>query len=193
MGENVEDIEVTLLGVGVDLPSGACVMVLGETGEGRRALPIWIGSSEARAIGLLVRSPRPPRPLPHQLLVDVTTALAQHVVGVSIAGLREGVFVAEVVLSNGTRVDARPSDAVPVALAAAVPIRAAAEVLEAAAVPLEHIAEGAFAEPAPGSAPAGSTEIEQQAERLRGWLEGATADDFDSDPGTGDPQRGERT
>jgi bifunctional DNase/RNase len=193
MDEDVDGIEVTLLGVGVDLPSGACVMVLGETGEGRRALPIWIGSSEARAIGLLVRSPRPPRPLPHQLLVDVTTALAQHVVGVSIAGLRDGVFVAEVVLSNGTRVDARPSDAVPVALAAAVPIRAAAEVLEAAAVPVEHIAEGAFAEPGPGSAPAGSTEIEQQAERLRGWLEGATADDFDSDPGPGDPQRGEQT
>jgi uncharacterized protein len=183
MGEGVDDVEVALLGVGID-PSGASVMVLGESGGGR-ALPIWIGSSEAHAIGMLAARVHPPRPLPHQLLVNVTTALAQHVVEVSIAGLREGVFVAEVVLSNGSRVDARPSDAVPVALAAAVPIRAAAEVLEAAAVPVEHIAEGAFADSASGSA-AGSTELEQQAERLRRWLDGATADDFDPDPGSGD-------
>ena len=187
MDEYVDDVEMTLLGVGVDVPSGACLMVLGETSGSRRALPIWIGSSEARAIGLLVGRHRPPRPLPHQLLVNVTTALAQHVVAVSIARLREGVFVAEVLLSNGGRVDARPSDAVPVALAAAVPIRAAAEVLEAAAVPVEQIAQGAFAEPASGSAQAGSTEIEQQARRLRRWLEGATADDFDSDPGPENP------
>ena len=118
----------------------------------------------------------------------MTTALDQYVAGVSIAGLREGVFVAEVVLSNGTRVAARPSDAVPVALAAAVPIRAAAEVLEAAAVPVEHIAEGAFADPASGTA--GSTEIEQQSERLRRWLEGATADDSDSDIGPEDRAAG---
>ena len=52
-------------------------------------------------------------------------------------------------------------------------------------MPVEHIAEGAFADSASGSA-AGSTEIEQQAERLRRWLDGATADDFDPDPGTGD-------
>lgn len=181
MGGDVDEVEVTLLGVGVDVPSGACLMVLGETGGSRRALPIWIGSSEAGAIGVLVSSHRPPRPLAHQLLVNVITAVDQHVVGVSIAGLREGVFVAEVLLSNGGRVDARPSDAVPVALAAGVPIRAAAAVLEAAAVPVEQIAQGAFADPAAASAPVGSTEIEQQAGRLRRWLEGATADDFDSD------------
>jgi len=58
-----------------------------------------------------------------------------------------------------------------------------------AAVPVEHIADGAFAEPASGSAAAGSTEVEQQAQRLRRWLERATADDFDSDPGPGDPKR----
>ncbi len=188
-GEDGDDVEVTLLGVGVDVPSGAFLMVLGETG-GSRALPIWIGSSEARAIGLLVGNHPPPCPLPHQLLVNVTTALAQHVAGVSIAGLRNGVFVAEVVLSNGTRVDARPSDAVPVALAAAVPIRAAANVLEAAAVPVEQIAEGAFADTVPGRV--GAAGIEQQAERLRGWLEGATAEDFGSHPGPEDPPRGGR-
>ena len=180
MGEGVEDIEVALLGVGID-PHGASVMVLGEPAGGR-ALPIWIGSSEAQAIGILAGPFRAPRPLPHQLLVNVTTALAHHVVEVSIAGLREGVFEAEIVLSNGGRVDARPSDAVPVALAAAVPIRVAAEVLDAAGVPMPDLGGGELADPTPGSAAGSSAEIEAQARQLRRWLEGATAEDFGSDP-----------
>ncbi len=189
MGEGVDDIEVTLLGVGID-PNGASVMVLGESAGGR-ALPIWIGSSEAHEIGMLAGRVRPPRPLPHQLLVNVTTALAHHVVEVSIAGLREGVFVAEILLSNGSRVDARPSDAVPVALAAAVPIRVAAEVLDAAGVPVQDVGGGGLADPTPSSARGGSAEIEAQARQLRRWLEGATAEDFGSDPPE-DPPRGER-
>jgi uncharacterized protein len=181
-----EQCEMTLLGIGVDNRSGASLMVLRERGGAQRALPIWIGPVEAGEIALLASEEPRRRPLTHQLLVDVVTAQHQRITHVTISGLSDGVFLAEVVLANGARIPARPSDAVPVALVAGVAIHAATAVLDAAAVPLEHIAEGAFDDlHPPGPAPT-PTEIEQRAEALRRWLEGATGQDFGGGPGPED-------
>ncbi len=183
MNQGAGHREMTLLGIGVDNRSGAPVMVLRERGGGKRALPIWIGPVEAGEIALLASEEPLLRPLTHQLLVDVVTAQHQRITHVTISGLSDGVFLAEVVLANGARISARPSDAVPVALVAGVAIHSAAAVLEAAAVPLEHIAEGAFDDlhpPAPAPTPA---EIERRAEALRRWLDSATGQDFAAAPG----------
>jgi bifunctional DNase/RNase len=186
------DCEVTLLGIGIDSRSGIPVMVLREPGEAGRAVPIWIGPVEAAEIARLASGEHPPRPLTHQLLVDVVAALGQRITHVTLCGLSEGTFLAEVALGNGTRISARPSDAVPVAIAAAAPIYAAAAVLEAAAVPLEHIAEGAFAnDPDPAGPAVSPTEVEAQAEALRSWLDSASADDFDAGPGDDEPEADE--
>ena len=186
MSRGGEDCEMTLLGIGVDNRSGAPVMVLRERGGARRVLPIWIGPVEAAEITRLVDHEPPRRPLTHQLLVDVVAAQHQRITHVTISGLSDGVFLAEVVLAGGARIPARPSDAVPVALVAGAPIHTAAAVLEEAAVPLEHIAEGTFDElHPPGSAP-NPAEIEQRTAALRRWLDNATGHDFDHDPGPDD-------
>lgn len=177
------DCEMTLLGIGVDNRSGAPLMLLRERGGARRALPVWIGPVEAGEIALLASEEPLRRPLTHQLIVDVVTAQGQRITHVTISGLSDGVFLAEVVLADGARIPARPSDAVPVALVAGVAIHTAAAVLEAAAVPLEQIAESAFDDlhpPEPAPAPA---EVEQRAEALRRWLDSATGEDFGGGPG----------
>lgn len=186
-----KDCEMTLLGIGVDSRSGVPVMVLRERGEAGRALPIWIGPTEAAEIARLVDHEPPHRPLTHQLLVDVVTAQDQRITHVAISGLSEGVFLAELVLSGGARIPARPSDAVPVALVASAPIHTAAAVLEQAAVPLEHIAGGAFDDPATPDPTPSAAEIEQRTEELRRWLDNATGRDFDLDPDDGEPDDGE--
>lgn len=182
------DQVVTLLGVGVDVHSGAPLMLLGETANPRRAIPIWIGPVEAREIRHLTSGPRPPRPLTHQLLVDTVAALGQRITQITIRDLDDGLFRAEVMLSTGARVDARPGDAVPVALAAGAPIYVAAVVLAAAAVPIRDL-DAAVADPDPpdpGAGP-GAEEIDAQARELRSWLDTASPDDFDTGPGDNPP------
>ncbi|MCD2193648.1 bifunctional nuclease family protein [Actinomycetospora endophytica] len=188
MGEGgAEDREATLLGIGIDPASGAPLMVLRERGGARRAVPIWIGPAEAQQIALVVGRERPRRPLTHQLLIDVVAALGQRLTHVRICGLAEGTFLAEVALAGGARVSARPSDAVPVALAAAIPIYLATAVLDVAAMPLERIADGEFADPAPSPELAGAAEIDAHAAALRRWLDTTSPADFDRPPGNDDP------
>ena len=178
MGDDAAERRVvTLLGLGVQPATGAAVMVLREPGEAGRALarsPSWL-----------------PRPLTHQLLLNVVAGMGRRLREVTICGLRDGVFLAELVLDDGTRVGARPSDAVPVALTAGVPICVAPDVLERAAGPVEQLTEGADTDRdgRPAGPSGGSTqetppdEIDHQAQQLAAWLESATANDFTTEPG----------
>ena len=100
------------------------VVVLEEE-EGTRWLPIWIGSAEARSIALEIESLRSPRPNTHDLAKDVIHHLDAEVARVVVTELREGTYYAILHLSrNGhiVAVDARPSDAIAIALRARAPI-----------------------------------------------------------------------
>jgi len=128
-----------LLGVRLELPANAPVVLLREqTGE-RRVLPIYIDSPEAKAIALALEGREPPRPLTHDLLRDVVAALGATVTRVTVTELRDGIFYAELVLDVGGRpqvLSSRPSDAVALAVRTGAPIFASASVLdEAATVP----------------------------------------------------------
>lgn len=123
--------EVTVAGIRMVEASNDIVLLLAEQG---RQLPIWIGSPEAAAIALAQQGVRPSRPLTHDLVIDILQALHAPCERVEITRLEEGTFYAELVLGNGSRISARPSDAVAVALRAKVPIFVADEVLDAAAV-----------------------------------------------------------
>src|SRR5699024_12486370 len=78
-----------------------------------------------------------PRPGPHDLLLSSLEVAGVLLAQESIVELREGTFIAELVLSNGARVDARASDAIALALRAKVPVWCAEPVLEAAGVVLD--------------------------------------------------------
>lgn len=182
---------VTLLGVGMESTTGTMVMVLRETSETGRALPIQIGPHEAHAIGLARDGDATPRPLTHQLLLDVIVALGRSLREVTVTELRDGVFLAELVLDDDTRINARPSDAVPAALTAGAPLSVATDVLEQAAGPLQHLTDGAFTDPThrdrsddtrSRAAETAPDEIDHQTQQLRAWLASATADDFAPDP-----------
>jgi RNA polymerase sigma factor (sigma-70 family) len=135
------------------------VMVLAEHG-GDRELPIWIGPAEAIVMAMSLEAAEAPRPFTHKLAVSLLGAAGAHVAEVRITRLASKVFYALVVVDGpaGRReVDARPSDAVNLALAAAAPIRVEAG-LFAAALSDEHAGELA-------SLPLATAEIAELAQR----------------------------
>jgi RNA polymerase sigma factor (sigma-70 family) len=105
------------------------VLVLEEPGGGRR-LQIWVGAAEALAVAALLEAVDLPRPGPHQLAAALLGAAGSGVREVRISRLADAVFYADVVLADGTAVDARPSDALTLALVAGAPVRVDPDVLD---------------------------------------------------------------
>jgi bifunctional DNase/RNase len=102
---------------------------------GERSFPIIIGTPEANEIHRVVTSQELARPMTHKLAFNLVGALGARLAGVDIVDLRENTFHARVLLepSEGgalVSVDARPSDAIALALRAGCPIRVAEDVLE---------------------------------------------------------------
>jgi len=102
---------------------------------GHRGFPIVIGTSEAWEISRVVNKKQPKRPLTHQLAYEILRTLGANLKRVDIIALRENTFFAQIVLQNGSGeltavVDARPSDAVALALRAGCPVRVAETVLD---------------------------------------------------------------
>src|SRR5690606_41000020 len=89
-----------VVGVRVEMPANQPIVLLKET-DGKRYLPIWIGTVEATAIALAQQGVKPARPLTHDLLRDVIEALNTSLATVNITALEDGVFYAELVFSNG--------------------------------------------------------------------------------------------
>jgi RNA polymerase sigma factor (sigma-70 family) len=105
------------------------IMILAERG-GARSLPIWIGPSEATALALTLASAEMPRPFTYKLAASLVAAADSGIAEVRITKLVAPVFYASVIVASpaGTReVDARPSDAVNLALVAGAPIRVDSE------------------------------------------------------------------
>jgi bifunctional DNase/RNase len=126
-------IEVEVVGVRVELPSNQPLVLLKET-TGERHLPIWIGAPEASAIAFVQQGIVPPRPMTHDLLVDVVRALGRQITEVRITSVEDTVYHALLVFSDGTTVGSRASDALAVALRVPCPIYCADDVLTAAGV-----------------------------------------------------------
>jgi bifunctional DNase/RNase len=123
--------EMRVVGVRVELPANQPILLLREA-DGDRYLPIWIGSGEATAIALEQQGVQPVRPMTHDLLRDVISALGGELKQVRITELQEGTFFAELVFGGNVRVSARPSDSVALALRVGVPIHAEESVLSEA-------------------------------------------------------------
>jgi bifunctional DNase/RNase len=108
---------------------GIRVEPLLQEASGERFLPIWIGQSEAASIALRQKGIEPPRPLTHDLIVNLIGALGHELVEVRIVDMQEGTFYADLVFAGDLRVSARPSDSIAIAMRAEVPIYAEESVL----------------------------------------------------------------
>ena len=111
-------IEMAIKGLMVDPITNMPIVVLREI-AGERVLPIWVGVFEANAIALQVENVQTPRPMTHDLLSNVIADLGAQVDRVVVSDLRENTFYAllHVTAPNGpVAIDARPSDAIALAL-----------------------------------------------------------------------------
>jgi uncharacterized protein len=127
-------VEMKLRGLILDPNTETPVLVLREV-EGSVFLPIWIGAFEANAIALAVEGIQAPRPLTHDLLRATLEALGGQLLRVEVHDLSAGTFFARLIVSTSSgelSVDARPSDAIALALRAEAPIWTARKVLDAA-------------------------------------------------------------
>ena len=133
-------IQVDIIGLSTSPSSGgAYALVLGET-NGNRRLPIIIGAFEAQAIALELEKIQPPRPMTHDLLRNLFDELGAEVTDIAIDDLREGTFFAKVRYvydDDEAQLDARPSDAVALAVRTDAPIFVAADVMEEAGIPAD--------------------------------------------------------
>jgi len=119
--------------------SGAYALVLGEV-KGKRKLPIVIGGAEAQSIAIELENMRPSRPLTHDLMKNTLSAFGMEVTEVLIHKMVEGIFYAQLTVTDGIReehIDSRSSDAVAVAVRFGCPIRCSQQVMEEAGVDLE--------------------------------------------------------
>jgi bifunctional DNase/RNase len=154
-------IQMQIKGLMMDPVTGVPIVIL-RNADNQRVLPIWVGPVEANAIALQIENVTPPRPMTHDLLKNLLTEFDARVQRVVITALRGNTFYAYLDIDRqGTRilVDARPSDALAVALRSRAPVFVDDAVLDQAS----------------------SVEISNEQadrDRLQRWLESLDPDDM---------------
>jgi len=131
-----ELVEMAVDSIRVHMPTGQHVVILKEK-SAERYLPIWIGINEANAIALKITGITPERPITHDLLVNILGATDVSVSRIVVTSLSNEVFYARIVATVNGRsldIDARPSDAIAVAVRVGARIFVAGEVLDKAGV-----------------------------------------------------------
>ena len=156
------EIEVKIRGLMMDPSSGTPIIILKDVNS-ETMLPIWVGAYEANAIALQIENVATPRPMTHDLLRNIITDLDGRVDRIVVSDLKENTFYAIVHLTvRGERVavDARPSDAIALALRTRAPILVEELVIENAK-----------------TVDLGSERLENN-EKVQKWLEGLDPSDL---------------
>ena len=159
-------VELTLIGVRVELPANQPIVLLKER-EGERYLPIWIGAAEATAIALAMQGVQPPRPMTHDLMKNVLEELQVSLDKIVITELLDGTFYSVIHMTrNGSshEVSSRPSDAIALAVRADIPIFAHEDVLGEASVMIREDED--------------EEQAEAQVEEFKEFLEQVNPEDF---------------
>ena len=153
-------VPVKVVGVRIEMPSNQPIVLLKEV-DGIRYLPIWVGAVEASAIAFAQQGLVPVRPLTHDLFTTVLRIVDAQVERVEITDLIDGVFYAELHLSGGRTISARPSDAIALALRAEAPITAADSLFSKAGIEIPD-------------------QSDDEVEKFREFLDQINPDDFAS-------------
>ena len=140
-------VKMKVMRVRVD-PLGAESVVILEDMEESRAIPIWIGFSEANAIALEINGVVPPRPMTHDLIKNILEGLCARVERILIHDVRQNIIFARIILKLSGKelpIDARPSDAIALAVRAKAPIFVTDEIYRSLSIDLKS-GEGEEAE-----------------------------------------------
>ena len=154
-------IEMNIKGLMVDPITNMPIIILRDT-DGQKVLPIWVGVFEANAIALQIENIQTPRPMTHDLLRNVIQDLQATVEKIVVCDLKENTFYALIHLqtpSGPVAIDARPSDAIALALRTRAPILVA-----------EHVIDNAKT--------VDFSNEKQDADRLQQWLESLDPDEL---------------
>lgn len=133
-------IEMSVDSIRVSLMNYQRVVILKEK-SAERYLPIWIGPTEADAIAMKLHDVTVPRPLTHDLLRSVITALGASVNSIIVSDLKDDTFYARITLDldgKQVEIDSRPSDAIALAVRVKAPIYAEEAVMDKAGVLLDR-------------------------------------------------------
>jgi len=164
-------VEVEVLSLAIDEKNQYPVVIL-QTLDGARRLPIWIGPPEASAIAMEIAGKKFQRPLTHDLLVSVIKGLQAKVRRVEICDLKQNTFYARITVEAADQIlsiDARPSDSIALALKTKAKIYAAEELLTDE---LDRLIQ------TEGPARAPEVSDEERAEELRRFIENLNPKDF---------------
>ncbi len=141
-------VQVEILGLSSSPSAGGAYALLLREIYGQRRLPIIIGQFEAQAIALELEGIKPPRPMTHDLLKTLIDNLGGTVIEIFISELRDNTFYSEInidVSSLQNRIDARPSDAIAIAVRTSAPIFVSESVMELASfIPSESSKQDVF-------------------------------------------------
>ena len=117
------------------LLSNVGFIILLESTEDERSLPIFIGAAEAQAIAFQLNKVELPRPLTHDLFISMLDAVGYEVIRIEIYDMQEGTFFANIILKNDYEeimIDARPSDAIAISIRCDAPIFVDEKVMDVA-------------------------------------------------------------
>jgi uncharacterized protein len=156
------DIEVRIRGLMMDPASNMPIIVLKDIAS-ETVMPIWVGIFEANAIAIEIEKMAAPRPMTHDLTRNLIRHLNAQLERVVITEIKDETFFAVLWLRQGEdslAIDARPSDAIALALRADCPIYVDERVMQTAKLNTTGPPEG------------------PTAEQLRGWLEGLNDEDL---------------
>jgi uncharacterized protein len=128
------EIEVKIRGLMMDPSSGTPIIILKDVNS-ETMLPIWVGAYEANAIALEIEKISPQRPMTHDLLRNVILEMGANVERVVVTELRDNTFFAMIIMKDragdSVMIDARPSDAIALALRVDCPIYVNEDVIQA--------------------------------------------------------------
>ena len=132
----MEKVQCEILGLSTNPSTGGAYAILLKEVNGGRRLPIIIGAFEAQAIALEMEGIKPPRPLTHDLLKILIDNLGANVNEIIINELKDNTFFARIILESSgltNEIDARPSDAIALAVRTYAPIFVSESVMSSAA------------------------------------------------------------
>jgi bifunctional DNase/RNase len=155
---------MVIYGVSFDVV-GKQPIVLLKTMDGNRFLPIWIGHPEAAAILIRMQGTELPRPMTHDLLMNVIDTFDAEVTRITVTELKESTFYAQLtIMREGSEVDidSRPSDALALAVRTDAPIFASTELLDENGIEFEHEVD----------------DTEEIVESFRSFLDSVSPEDF---------------